>query len=474
MSALDTDVSDVCVIGGGLAGLSAALCASDAGCRVTVLEQGEAEHYPCNSRYAGGMFHLAFLDMTLPAAEFARRLRDKCPSDLNRDLVAAIGVRARETILWLVKRVGARFIHAGPEPWQKYCIAPPRPMRSGLVWSGRGPDVLLRHLTAALRVAGGQLCRGATVTTLTPLSDGTYRVGYRSALSEHDLKARAVIVADGGFHADPDKLAAFVAPEPSRVLQRNAGTAVGLGLELARSLGARLSRLDRFYGHLQSVDALRNPRLWPYPTVDDLAAAGITVGADARRFFDEGKGGVFAANAVAGSKEPQAYVIFDQTVWESVGRNTRIVPCNPFLEEAGGTLHRADTVERVAEVSGLNPIALAQTVKQFNAAEFSVARSGGKFGHRPIVTPPFFCLPVCAAITYTMGGLCVTTDAAVISEAGRPIPGLYAAGSTVGETEGGDDVFYLGGLVKAAVLGRIAGESASQHCRNARIDETFA
>jgi fumarate reductase flavoprotein subunit len=327
-------------------------------------------------------------------------------------------------------------------------------------------------LTQSIAVAGGVLRRGATATTLTGNPDGTYRVGYSDGKCEHALHARAVIIADGGFHADPQKMAAFVSPDPTRVLQRNARTAMGLGIELARNLGARLSRLDRFYGHVQSIDALQNPRLWPYPTVDDLASAGITVGHDAKRFFDEGKGGVYAANAIASSQNPTAYVIFDQPVWDGVGRNTRIVPCNPFLEEAGGTLYSADTIERLAQASGLNPMILAETVRRYNAGEFQVMRSSGKFGHRPIVSPPFFCIPACAAITYTMGGLCVDSDAAILSQDGRPLAGLYAAGSTVGDTEGGNDVFYLGGLMKAAVLGCIAGESASRHCRrNARLDQ---
>ncbi|MCE9641393.1 MAG: FAD-dependent oxidoreductase [Betaproteobacteria bacterium] len=46
---------DVVIIGGGIAGLTAAGRASQAGLRVAVLERGTDENYACNSRYSGGI-----------------------------------------------------------------------------------------------------------------------------------------------------------------------------------------------------------------------------------------------------------------------------------------------------------------------------------------------------------------------------------------------------------------------------------
>ena len=58
---------DLIIIGGGLAGLTTANRAAELGLRPVVLEQGSDERYPCNSRYAGGLVHVAFKDMAQDA-----------------------------------------------------------------------------------------------------------------------------------------------------------------------------------------------------------------------------------------------------------------------------------------------------------------------------------------------------------------------------------------------------------------------
>ena len=61
-------------------------------------------------------------------------------------------------------------------------------------------------------------------------------------------------------------------------------------------------------------------------------------------------------------------------------------------------------------------------------------------------------MPICAAITNTMGGIVVDGDAPRARQINdRPIPGLYAAGSTVGGLDGGPHAGYVGGLIKATI-----------------------
>jgi len=60
---------DVTVVGAGIAGMVAAVCAAELGLRVAVLEKGEAREYPCNTRYSGGIIHVAYHSAKLPADE---------------------------------------------------------------------------------------------------------------------------------------------------------------------------------------------------------------------------------------------------------------------------------------------------------------------------------------------------------------------------------------------------------------------
>ena len=79
----------------------------------------------------------------------------------------------------------------------------------------------------------------------------------------------------------------------------------------------------------------------------------------------------------------------------------------------------------------------------------------------PIDTPPFEAYAVTCGVTFTFGGLRISPGAEVLDVGGRPIPGLFACGSTAG------GLFYFNypggaGLVSAAVFGRIAGAGAAR------------
>jgi fumarate reductase flavoprotein subunit len=71
-------------------------------------------------------------------------------------------------------------------------------------------------------------------------------------------------------------------------------------------------------------------------------------------------------------------------------------------------------------------------------------------------------IPICPGITYTMGGIAINGHGRVLRPDGSVITGLYAAGSTTGGLEGGGRVGYVGGLVKAGVMGLRAGEHVAQ------------
>ena len=67
-------------------------------------------------------------------------------------------------------------------------------------------------------------------------------------------------------------------------------------------------------------------------------------------------------------------------------------------------------------------------------------------------------------MTSTLGGIAIDAHGRVLRKGGGAVPGLYAAGSTAGGIEGGPEVGYLGGLIKALVFGLLAAEhNAAAH-----------
>ena len=76
----------------------------------------------------------------------------------------------------------------------------------------------------------------------------------------------------------------------------------------------------------------------------------------------------------------------------------------------------------------------------------------------PIAQAPYYAVPLCAGITYTMGGIAIDPDGRVQRQGGGAISGLYAVGATTGGLEGGSGIGYVGGLIRAATFGMRAAE----------------
>ncbi|RYY97969.1 MAG: FAD-dependent oxidoreductase [Comamonadaceae bacterium] len=461
-----SDQTDVLVVGAGLAGLAAANRAAQDGLRVTVLERSTDEAYLCNTRYTGGLFHVAMEDMAgepgWVKANLARTTRDTT----DPALAEALAQNARRTLRWL-SSLGVRFIQAGPDGLRRNALAPPGVRQTGLNWRGRAGDVMLRTLADKLASRGGQLVGGTEVQAL--LMDGGRCVGVQvrdASGALRPLQARAVVIADGGFQSNPDLVRRFITPRPDRLLQRNAGSGHGSGLLMAEAVGAKLVGTDRFYGHIQHRKAMSDPALWPYPVLDSLATGGIVVDGSGKRFFDEGLGGVAITNAIAQLADPlSAVIVFDDATWNGPGKDW-LLPANPYLLSAGGTLVSAASIADLATRLQLDPATLQDTVARYNrlvqgeADAGQPARSAQPYKPWPIVQGPFHAVEVCAGITYTMGGIATDAHARVLDTRDAPIDGLYAAGACTGGLEGGGAAAgYSGGLSKSGVFGMLAGEA---------------
>jgi tricarballylate dehydrogenase len=203
---------------------------------------------------------------------------------------------------------------------------------------------------------------------------------------------------------------------------------------------------------------------------------GIMVNAEGARFVDEGadfRNYTYAkyGRAVLEQTGQFAWQVFDAKVDHLLRDEYRIREV---------TKVEADSLDELAaKLDGVNADAFLATVRAYNDAvrtdiAFDPTVKDGRSteGVSPrksnwangLDTPPYKAFAITCGITFTFGGVAITTDGAVLDSDARPIAGLFAAGEMVG------DLFYINypggtGLTSGSVFGRIAGASAAIHAR---------
>jgi len=400
-----------------------------------------------------------------------RAIIDGSGGTANPALARAIADNGKRAIDWLAAE-GVRFITRAlqkDQPGQKV-LAPPRRLIAGLDWEGRGGDVVMRQLEQNLIKRGGVVQRGTQVTDLVVENGACTGVIALQNGASVRIDARAVVIADGGFAANPQMVAQYITPRADRVLARVGPGANGDGIRLAEAAGAAVGGIGAFYGHDHHRAAMQNPKLWPYPHLDAVAEVALLIGPDGRRFTDEGLGGVCQANAIAGLADPlSAHLIMDDAMWQAEPKLTTTVAANSAMVTAGGALTSAPDLETLAAKISVPASALAETVRAHNEAaaandfaRLAIPRSVKKHKPMAFTLPPYHAVPLCAGITGTMGGVVIDAQARARKRDGGVLEGLYAVGTPVAALEGGPRAGYVGGLSKAFVLGLLAAEQAAE------------
>jgi tricarballylate dehydrogenase len=288
-----------------------------------------------------------------------------------------------------------------------------------------------------------------------------------------DVHAPAVVMAAGGFEADPRLRAAHLGPNWDVAKVR--GTPFNTG----EALMAMLDAGAQAYGHWSGCHSIAWDAAAP-PTGDreltnrlsrQSYPVGIVVNRRGERFLDEGadfRNYTYARYGAEILRQPGAVAaqLFD-------AQSAPLL--RPLEYEAPGASRvRAETIGELADGLGFDRAGLERTVRGFNAAcdegRFDPTVKDGKAARGieppksnwalPLSEPPFLGFKVTCGITFTFGGVRVDDGARVLDRAGRPIAGLHAAGELVGglffhNYPGGS------GLTAGAVVGRRAGASAA-------------
>lgn len=294
-----------------------------------------------------------------------------------------------------------------------------------------------------------------------------------------DVKAGAVVLACGGFEANAEMRARYLGTNWDLAKVRGTRFNTGRGLRMALDAGARA------YGHWSCAHSsfweLNAPE-YGDPVVRGAYQKhsypfGIVVNARGERFIDEGADFQTATYAKYGREvlaQPGlfAWQVFDQRAIPLLRETYRIRQV---------TKVSANTLEELAtKLEGVDAERFLATVHEFNEAinvdggplNPSIKDGVGTKGlplpksnwARKIDQGPFEAYAVTAGITFTFGGIKITTRAEAEDDAGRPIPGLFVAGEMVG------GLFYSNypsgtGLTCGAVFGRTAGKFAAAFAR---------
>jgi tricarballylate dehydrogenase len=387
------------------------------------------------------------------------------------DLLDTLVMKSRDTVAWM-GRQGIRWILMYGR--QSYQVGRVHRFWGGLnVEAVGGGAGLVETMFDRAVTVGVEVRYGTKATGLRLDQSGAVRsVVVRGPEGFAEIEARAVILAAGGFEANPEWRTRYLGPRWELAHVRGTRHNTGDGIRIALEIGAQ--PFGNWSGcHAVAWDASSPP--FGDRRVGDMFQKhsypiGLVVNVNGERFVDEGadfRNYTYAKYGREILRQPGriAYQVFDQKTVPLLREEYRIREV---------TKAEASSVAELAQKLEINVEGLVRTVESFNAAvqpgEFNPAILDGKrtVGITPpksnwavpLDTPPYVGYAVTCGITFTFGGLRITRKAEVLDTEDQVIPGLYAAGELVG------GLFYQNypggsGLMAGAVFGKLAGEHAA-------------
>ena len=459
---------DVIIIGAGGAGLSAAVAAAEKGKTVVVLEKRSVAGG--NAAMAGGLF----------AAESPaqKRQRIDAPRDaffntamthahwkVDPRILRTIIDRSGGTIQWLEEK-GLHFdvpvFYENLPRTAHIAEGHGAGVVKGLIRSCNALNVSFIHETAAKAI----------------LMDDNNQIEGVIAVSqgqEEKIHSQNVIIATGGYAGNREMLKRHY-PFYCEGLYAIGLPHEGDGVRMAMEIGAREEGLGNlhlrgayFQGATECVVAGMQP-------------TAIWINQNGERYIDEGKAFFWseAANALNLQPKCMSFAVFDEALkasfiqegvllgYNRFRQNAKLTHLAPALEKeiARGRAAKAESIGELSDFIGASSGVLESTMADYNAA----CRKGYdpvflKYQRflKPMDRPPFYALKCYQSFFATIGGIKIDHKMRVLSTAGNPIHGLYAAGNDTGGWETDTYCLALPGMAFgfAVVSGRIAGENAA-------------
>jgi fumarate reductase flavoprotein subunit len=450
---------DVIVIGGGGAGLAAAVTAAQRGSKVLVVEAGA--QLGGSTALSTGVFLAAGTKI-----QSARGVDDNADAMfqycmlLNQYRADAALVRrlcdnSAPALEWLMS-LGVEYL-----PEHLYASG------ADLVPRGHRPVEYGAGLVAALDQKASNLgVQYAMKTRVRRILWENARVSGIHVDGE-DIRSGAVVIATGGFGNSREHVARYypdAAAGGDMTYHIGNQHSRGDGLELGQSVGASLAGFN--CGLIEVTPGFsREPESYLPPWL-------IFVNRDGRRFVRESASYAVMSGVVKAQLGGEAIVMFDEAARKTAKVVNAYKPlfANWVPERLAefardGKLTVSDTIDELAETIGIKANTLRTTIETYNhdcdcGVDTRFHKDPAQM--KPIRTPPFYAARIRPAVLMvTCTGLRIDRDARVLDDADRPIAGLYAAGETTGGVIA--ERYYGGGASMASniVFGRLAGDGAA-------------
>lgn len=469
--------TDIVVVGASSGGVFAAAKAAEDGARVILIEA--SNYLGGTALLSGGALHIFGAKS---ADEHIARM-PMCDKELDTVMVDTFNNELMPFILDSGAPCSDRYVLTpsaaatlGVEYWDAISYAP----------NPEGGIAFYDYLGEYVEDYDGEVLRNTRGSKLLLDSNGAIQgiqaIGQDGTIT---IKAKAVILATGGFAANPELLDRYCGQWADMSQHRTFPYNDGTGLQMGIAAGACLTRsMGSFYGHTlfyppvapQTIDEFNGKELVDSISTMSLAQVicprGIVVNTLGSRFVDESLGDEIINQLLPSQPLGRGAVICDsvmlQTYIQDVYSNEKYAGLigEDLLNAMGVAFKKGETLEELASQLiewGISPAAAA-TANDYNASidagtqlSMNVPRSNDA---TKIAEGPFYAMQVVAGISHTYGGLKINARAEVLGPCDVPIPGLYADGGV------GGGVYYYsygGSVALGATFGYIAGKSAAEY-----------
>ena len=452
------------MIGGGNAALCAAVTARRAGASVLMVEHAPRHFRGGNSRHTRNLRAMhpeptSVLTQSYLEDEFWKDLLLVTGGETDEHLARST-IRASYECLPFMEACGVRF----------------QPSLTGTLSLGRtnafflgGGKALVNAYYRTAEALGVHIAYDTEALSLT-LDDGLVReVVLSSQGFPETVRAKAVVVASGGFQGNLDWLREAWGPAADNFIIRGTPYARGTVLRNLLAQGAA-SVGDPTQGHAVAIDA-RAPKFdGGIVTRLDCVPYSVVVNAEGRRFYDEGE-----------DLWPKRYAIWGRLVAQQpgqIGYSLFDAKAEALFMPSVFPAIRADTIGDLAVKLGLPRETVEATVAEYNAAvrEGRISPTTLDDGchtegltppkthwARPLDTRPYSGYPLRPGITFTYLGIKVDDTARVLMDHGRGAKNLWAAGEVMAGNILGRGSLAGFGMTIGTVFGRIAGREAARH-----------